>query len=138
MNIALKISGLVLLIICMSCEEMRLYDCSNCLETEPVEAFIDIRLTQYPPDQQEQFTVRIYRGKVENSILIDELIVNDSFRVRGIINQEYSAVAVYERDNREYVIINSATPRLVDRSDYCERACYMVKDTEIDLRLKYE
>jgi len=136
MKSIIKILSLLLLVVCMSCEEFRLFDCSNCLDTRPLEVFIDVRLKP-GFETGESYHVQVFRGKIEDNIIIRDRIVSESFNFRGIPDQEYSAVATVILDGVEYNITDSARPELVDRSDYCESTCYMVKNKEIDLRIKY-
>lgn len=132
----LKILLFALLTVTISCEEMGIYNCNDCLETEPNEAYIEINLTPVLGDES-YYQVRVYKGKIEDNILIDESRTGSSYQILGRINQEYSAIATRILDGVEYNAVNGTIPKVTSKDDYCETVCFIVTDDVIDLRIRY-
>ncbi len=102
----------------------------------PYEVSITIRLTPLPPDVPD-YQVRIYKGKIDDNILLDEFTAWEEFNIYGLVNQEYSAIATQIIDGQEYNIVGSTTIKVESQDDYCEEVCYIVTNDNIDLRRKY-
>lgn len=100
----------------------------------PYEVKLKIRLI---PIYDEGYYVRVYKGKIEDNILIDERNAWEGFYVNALVNQEYSAIATQISDNKEYNIVSSTTIKIESREDYCEEVCYIVTYDNIDLRIRY-
>jgi len=136
MRTILKIFALALLTISISCEDLGIYDCDDCLDYEPYDTDIEIRLTPVI-GQGESYHVKVYKGRIEDNILIDERYAWDSYEIYGKISQEYSAIATCIRNGVQYNAVNGTIPRVISKDDFCESVCFIVKDEEIDLRLRY-
>ena len=131
-----KITGFISLILAFSCEKLEIYDCSNCLDSIPAEPTLYIKLRS-ALGNEPSYHVRVYKGKIEDNILIDERVTCCDFNIYGLINQEYSAIATQFADGIKYNIVSGTTIKVVSQDDFCEDVCYIVTDNEIDLRKKY-
>lgn len=120
-----------------SCEKFKIYDCSNCLDEMPYEVKLTIRLKPVFTIDEEGYNVSVYKGKVDDKILIDERRAREDFFVYGLVNQEYSAIAWQIVDGVKYNIVSGTTIKVVSQDDFCEDECYIVTDNEIDLRKKF-
>lgn len=133
---ALKILAFISLLLVFSCEKLKIYDCNNCLDSIPYEVRLNIRLITLIGDDPS-YLVRVYKGKIEDNILIDERTTRNEFHIFGFINQEYSAIATQVYNGIEYNIVSGTTIKVVSQDDYCEDVCYIVTDNEIDLRKRF-
>jgi hypothetical protein len=102
----------------------------------PGEVKLNIRLNAAIGDEPG-YHIRIYKGKIEDNILIDERISWSDFHIYGFVNQEYSAIATQVVNGVEFNIVSSTTPKVVSQDDYCEEVCYIITNNNIDLRKRY-
>ena len=125
----------VFLIICFSCENKGwIVNCPDCFTTKPEKVDLKIKVDA----GKTQVSIKVYEGKLEDSILIDSrnewfdfIYPNASFDV------EYTVTATYIIDGKTYVAVSSATPRVTYKENECEEPCYYIYDNILNLRLKY-
>lgn len=136
MKLLLRILFLLLLVISFSCEEQGIgLNCSDCLETEPVEAELEIKLDR---NNYAQTVVRIYEGNLEDSVLIGTFNQSSAKLYHEVsINKKYTVTATYLISDVTYVAVDSATPRVKYVKDQCDDPCYFVYDKILNLRLRY-
>ena len=122
---------------CFSCEDKGLIvKCADCLDDEPVEAVLDIKVDSN--HSSIETTINVYEGNIEDSVLYSTLkTINSSASVRVTLNKKYTVTATYKEQNDFYVAIDSATPRVRFEKSQCDKPCYFIYDKKIDLRLKY-
>ncbi len=130
--------ALICLLLIFSCEKMKIYNCDNCLDEMPYEVKLKIRLIPIFSFSEEGYYVRVYKGKIEDNILIDERTAWKEFDIYGLVNQEYSAISTQTVDGIEYNIVSSTTIKVESRDDYCEEVCYIVINDNIDLRKRFQ
>lgn len=119
-----------------SCEDVNLYNCEDCLTTEPSTCFLDIKLSESYNQSYESHII-VYQGKVEDNIIIDDRYTDNDFVLEVSLNKEYSVKSSTTRGGVLYVTINSVTPKITYQEDYCETPCYFVNDNKLDMRIKY-
>lgn len=118
-----------------SCEEY-ISNCDDCVEIMPSSALLSVKVNN-SSGEQPSYNVTVYRGKIEDNIIIEERVTRWTFSFYVDINQEYSAVSTCFKNDVEYTAISSTTVRLKVTDEYCEKTCYIITDDEIDLRIKY-
>ena len=122
----------------MSCEGSELFvNCSDCTKDEPYEAMLTCQIS---PDFHNGTLVQIWEGKLEDSIFVDsrQVFSSGTFKTTVALNRHYTITATYFIDNKTYVAVNSATPRVRRVESKCDEACYFVYGNEVNLRLKYK
>ncbi|HUS87306.1 MAG TPA: hypothetical protein VMW76_08705 [Bacteroidales bacterium] len=125
----------LILLILFSCEEFELVTCDNCLYEEPSVAILNISL-----DEGLSFgyvhTIVIYKGKIEDGIVIDTFETQYSRNIEVSLNTEYTVTASVTINGNTYVSTDSAIPRT--KTYYgCDELCYYVVDDKVNLNLKY-
>jgi hypothetical protein len=135
MKILIRIFIWGLLVICFSCEDKSWFiDCAECLLSLPDEISLTVKLT----GNEFAVDVNIYEGEIEDSVLYSSAeIWGDKYTPSIRLNKKYTFAATYHINNKTYIAIDSATPRIKYDEDDCEDPCYLVYDKIIDLRLKY-
>lgn len=122
-----------------SCEKGFITNCSDCTETEPVYADIEISI-DYQISSSNNTLISIYEGDLEDGILIKEFSANGRdvtyFEVQ--INKKYTVKATYNIGTRTYIAIDSVIPKVRYETNDCDQPCYFVYNKSIDLRLKYQ
>lgn len=143
MKICLKSFIFIMLIICFSCEENTCYTCdengwllkcSDCIQEEPVSAYLNIKLT----NTLLTVLITIYEGELEDGLVYASVEAGGpeySFTVP--LNKKYTVTAEYLINGITYIAVDALTPRVKYVKDQCEEPCYFVYDRKIDLRLKY-
>ena len=122
----------------MSCEGTEFsVKCSDCTKNEPYEATLTCEISL---NSQNGILVQIWEGKLEDNILVHSKQVFSSKTVKTTValNKQYTITATYTIDNKTYVAVNSATPRIVRSESKCDEECYYIYGNEVDLRLKYK
>lgn len=134
-NISTKIISLVIFTFLFSCETPLYVNCEECFYEYPLDCTVEILLSPDFGDQKYELT--IYLGKMEDGIVIEsfEIFYNASFT--ALINNEYTVVATTIVNNREYVAVNSVKPESQLIKGVCEEDCYIIKNTTVNLSLKY-
>jgi hypothetical protein len=127
------------LLLLFSCEKGGMTDCSKCDTSESylVQLMIYIRNSDYVPLDP---SVTIYEGAIEDSIVLDRIIVNESYTYvtyDAILYKDYSASVEFTLDGRKYVSVGAASPKVRYDETTCDQPCYYVYDNVIDLSLRY-
>ena len=127
----------LIIIFAMSCEDTNFY-CSDCNTKEPYEATLKC---QIDIDDKNGTLVQIWEGKLEDNILIDSTRIPRSsttkvFNKKVPLNRHYTITATYIIDNKTYVAVGSALPR-IKHTDKCDEPCYYIYGNEVNLQLKY-
>lgn len=128
----------LVMVIFFSCSKQNLFiNCEDCIELEPVEAVINIKLDTYESGSMP-VNIRVYQGFIEDSLLQSEYTIDQFPLVISVaINKQYTITATYTRSNIKYTAIDSATPRVRYEPDKCDTPCYFIYDNKIDLRIRY-
>ena len=136
------ITGIIfsVLLISLSCDEkMFLVKCGECVENEPVEVLLDVKVDDHLGGTEVTPEIRIYEGNLEDSILLGTFKIQflRLWQYNVPVNKKYTLTATYITGNAVYVAIDSATPRVRYESQKCENPCYYVYDKTVNLRIKY-
>ena len=132
----IKILLLLFLAILFSCEEQGLFvKCSECTNEEPLNILLDVKI------DRNQFgaktLINVYEGDLEDNVLYGSYTAAGSNTTIGVkINKKYTLTATYYVPDDNYVVVDSATPKVRYNKDQCDDPCYFVYDKVIDLRLK--
>jgi hypothetical protein len=54
------------------------------------------------------------------------------------LNKKYTATAMYYYADNNYVVVDSAFPKVKYEKDQCNDPCYFVYDRVVNLRLHYK
>jgi hypothetical protein len=137
MKIISKIILLIIIMCCFSCEDKGLIvKCGDCLDNEPVEATLDIKLDS--DLSTIETIINVYEGNIEDSVLYSAIkTVSSSASIKVTLNKKYTVTATYNEENDFYIAIDSATPRVRFEKSQCDKPCYFIYDKVLDLRLKY-
>lgn len=137
MKVISKIVLLIIVLCCFSCEDKGLIvKCADCLDDEPVEAVLDIKVDSN--HSSIETTINVYEGNIEDSVIYStQKTIGSSASIRVTLNKKYTVTATYKEQNDFYVAIDSATPRVRFEKSQCDKPCYFIYDKKIDLRLKY-
>ncbi len=134
MKTLIKTIVFFLLAFCFSCEKQGWFvDCSSCVSTEPTSATLVIRTKELG----QSVIVDVYRGELEDSVLVATLNIHGQANIQADLNELYTFTATYLVDGIRYIVVNSVTPRLKYAKDQCDDPCYFVYNNKVDLRLKY-
>jgi len=127
---------LVSMCLLTSCEDLYMVDCNECTSIEPKTFPLRIELGESfnSPDPCE---LTIYRGTLDDGVVIFNEIIYDSFSYTVSINTEYTVTASFEKNGKEYIAVDACTPRTRLIEDVCEEECYIVVDNSVDLEFKY-
>jgi hypothetical protein len=122
----------------LSCDEsFVIVKCSECLESEPVEAKITVEFENY---DVYNINLTIYEGKLEDNIVLGSYTnpVN-SMEYYFPINKKYTFKAEYtDRKGVKYTAVNSVYPRVIMELEQCSVSpCYYVYDNKLNMKLKY-
>jgi hypothetical protein len=127
----------LIIIFAMSCEGTEYFPkCSECSADEPYEAMLKCKIDW---DNKQGTLVQIWEGKLEDSILIDSRRVysSASFEKKVPLNRYYTVTATYIIDNKTYVAVGSASPKVKHTNSQCDEPCYFVYNNIVNLQLKY-
>ena len=127
----------LIIIFAMSCEGSEfLVNCKECTKAEPYEATLKC---QVDSDSRYGALVQIWEGKLEDSIFVDSKRVYSSsvYEKKVPLNRYYTITATYTIDNKTYIAVGSASPKVKLSENKCDESCYYVYGNEVDLRLKY-
>jgi len=119
-----------------SCEELFTVDCNECEYTEPKTCRLNIELGE-SLNTRDPYELTIYRGTIEDGVVIYNEIVYNSFSYTVSINSEYTVTASVEKNGKQYTAVDATTPRTRLIEDVCEETCYLVVDNSVDLELMY-
>lgn len=118
-----------------ACEEIELIDCSKCELIEPTTCNLQIELGEVLGGSP--YDVTIYRGTIEDGVVIYNTSINSSFYYTVSLNSEYTVTATVVINGKEYTAVDSTRPRVDVITDKCEETCYYVVDRTVNLKLKY-
>ena len=131
----LVISLLVGVCFLTACEDLYIVDCSECELTEPTTCNLHIKLGQRINGRP--YEVIIYRGTIEDGIVIDSISSGTSFYHRVSLNSEYTVTATVVINGKEYTAVDSTRPKVDVITDACDETCYYVVNRTINLKIKY-
>jgi hypothetical protein len=127
----------VFMVLLFSCENLQvnLLNCSECVKDEPSSAEINVKLTS----NGNQILVKIYEGNLEDSLLYKSFAAIGKTATYSLpLNKTFTFTAIYfSVSGKQYITVNSITPRVRYVKDQCDEPCYFVYDNSINLRLKY-
>jgi len=125
----------VIIFLIQSCEEFYFVDCDSCNKSEPRECTLEVLLGDF--GLANPYTVSIYKGTVENGILIHHFeTYNSIVELKVKLNAEYSAVATITIGDKLYKSYDSARPKVKIDNTSCEYNCYIVLDKTLNLKIK--
>ena len=137
-----KIKFLILSLIVvfiMSCDRDEYFPrCSECTIYEPYEAVLKCQIDFIPNGTLMQ----IWEGKLEDNILVYSTLIFNKFQSPVFektvpLNKQYTVTATYAIDNKTYIAIDSALPKVKKTQNQCDEPCYYVYNNTVNLRLKY-
>jgi hypothetical protein len=130
---------LLAMILILSCDENYvIIKCSECLDSEPTEAKIIVKVEF---TGGFQIMARIYEGNIGDSILLSTLIVNSNVLEYNVkINKTYTFCIEYtDSAGKKYFAINTVYPRVKFDLEQCsDFPCYYIYDNKLDMHLKYQ
>jgi hypothetical protein len=131
-----RIIFLFTVILLFSCEDNRYFtDCEDCTADEPVTTLLAGKID---PNYVSGVVVMVWEGRLEDNNLFDSSkVYTSTFERKVPLNRTYTITATYFRNNKKYIAIDSAAPRVKYTEDLCTEPCYFVYDNSCDLRLKY-
>ncbi|MEI6050682.1 MAG: hypothetical protein WCS03_17430 [Bacteroidota bacterium] len=131
-----RISFLLILVVCFSCEEQSLFvKCPDCTIEEPVKTQLEIKIDIN--NFGANILISVYEGNLEDSVLYGVFTAVGSHTTFPVsINKKYTVTAKYYVPDDFYIVVDSATPRVKYTKDKCDNPCYFVYDRDLDLRLK--
>lgn len=123
-------------IIIFSCEEQFVFvNCSECVAEEPLN--IELKIKIYSAENVPAI-INIYEGNLEDNIVYSTFAIanQDLINQTVSINKKYTVTATYNLENKEYIVVDSTTPRVKLEESACEDPCFYVYNNKINLRLK--
>jgi hypothetical protein len=125
-------------IIFLSCDEQIIFvKCADCIEEEPVEATLEVKL-DHIIENVASVNVKIYEGNIEDNVLLGTYYVIELTWLHNVpINKKYTLSVTYWIDNAAYVAVNTAFPRVRYETEQCEKPCYFVYGNSVNLKVKY-
>ena len=118
-----------------SCEQVLLVDCSTCSTSDLTKAKIEIHVDGLPSFDYIHHVV-IYLGKLEDNVRIDSLDTRYDTSVNLKLNTEYTFTSTTMIDGKTFIAVDNIIPRT--RAYYgCEEPCYVLVDTNVNLKLKH-
>ena len=88
----------------------------------------------FNPGDHIRVQVRVIEGDKERL----QSFEGDVISVRGSgLNKTFTVTATYKSEDKTYIAVDSATPKVRLTENQCEETCYYVYDREVDVRLKY-
>ena len=134
------VSLVVLMLVVTSCnEDIVLFevDCSECYTQRPEYAPLTIKLTLNEENPVVPFT--IYLGEYEKGqIRLEDTARYSSISVDLIPSRYYSVLAEYRVGDKTVYALDGNEIKLVKVSSQCDSVCWVIREGDIDVRLKYE
>lgn len=118
-----------------ACEEIYFVDCSECEIQEPSTCNLHIKLDD--EISGSRYDVTIYRGTIQDGVVIYRTSINTSFYYEVSLNSEYTVTATIEKYGKEYTAVDSTRPKVDIITDSCDETCYYVINKTVNLRIKY-
>ena len=137
MRIVIRALLLITFVFFFSCEKQGLFvKCSECTEEEPLKAKLEVKLDiNY---SGAVTVINVYEGNLEDNVLYSTHTVSGTKTTISVgLNKKYTVTASYNKADKYYIAVDSATPRVAYNKDQCDKPCYYVYDNIVDLRLKY-
>jgi len=131
-----KLLFLFALTVLFSCEKQGLFvNCSDCATEEPINTKLEIKLDKAVYGTSTIITV--YEGNLEDSIRYGSIFTYEKETTYTVsVNKKYAVTASYIINNKQYIAVDEATPRVKYTKDECDDPCYFVYDKVVNLRLK--
>ena len=129
---------LFLSLILLSCDEkFVIVNCNDCLQEEPFDTNIDIKLSDVV---RGEILINVYEGNIEDNIIIETFYTSyNETHVKVNLNKRYTFTAKYpDYGGRSTIVGNTAYPRGKYETNQCEEPCYYIYDTSVKLKLKYK
>jgi len=126
---------LALMILMTACEELYIVDCSQCQTTEPTTCMLEIQLGE--GSFNTNYDVTIYRGRIEDGVIIENLQTSESINYTVALNSEYTVTSTFTVNGKEYTAIDATRPKVDLITDMCEETCYWVYNNSVNLGIKY-
>ena len=125
----------LLISIGFSCEKQGLFvNCEDCITVEPIDTRLEILIDA---GVSAGAIITVYEGNIEDNIIYNTFKANgEKTSVVVFLNRKYTVTANYLIDDKNYVAVDSATPRVNFDDMKCDDPCYFIYDFDIDLRLK--
>ena len=117
------------------CEELYIVDCSECDVNEPTDCLLQIKLQVI--NGASAYDVTIYRGKIEDGVVVYNIGTASSFSYRVGLNSEYTVTATTVINGKVYTAIDSTRPKVKEITDACDDVCYWVINKSVNLKFKY-
>ncbi|MDT8401512.1 MAG: hypothetical protein RQ743_07450 [Bacteroidales bacterium] len=119
-----------------ACEELDMIDCSECTVIEQKTCTLRIELGEVY-GSGVLYDVTIYRGSIEDGVVIYNVRTYTSVYYTVSLNSEYAVTVSVEKFGKEYIAVDSTRPRVEVITDVCDETCYMVRDNTLYLEMKY-
>lgn len=116
-----------------ACEDLYIVDCDECELIEPTTCLLYIDLKP----QGYLFEVTIYKGKLEDGLVIYNTTATEPFYYTVGLNSEYTVTGKIVINGIEYTAVDATRPRVEVITDSCEETCYWVVNKNINLKFKY-
>jgi len=132
---------ILLFVVIVSCNKNENVDCStydysDCITEEPVTGQLNIKISLL--GYNAKVPVYVYSGKYGSSstlVFSDTMTLVDNVVVLPL-NQNYYAVAKYNKDNGDVVFAVDGSYFTKKNNTVCDSTCWKLKGNKIDLRLK--
>ena len=125
-----------------SCEDeykITFVNCNECTEMEPLLAsvYIHLRDPYEFGSASGIISIDIFEGNFEDQVLFKS--IETSSKETNIIlpiNKRYTLAATYVINNKNYIVINSITPKVKFTESGCDEPYYYTSPRNISLKLK--
>lgn len=131
-----KILVLLLFSVGFSCEKNGIFvKCEDCIKDEPFDTRLEIRLDA---DINSGAIITVYEGNIEDNIIYTTFKVTTAEETSVVVflNRKYTVSAKYLISDTNYIVVDSATPRVTYDDMKCDEPCYYIYDSDVDLKLK--
>ncbi len=130
-----KIIVLLLFSVGFSCEKNGFFvNCEDCIRDEPVDTRLEITLDA---DITSGAVITVYEGNIEDNIIYTTFKVStEETSVVVFLNRKYTVSAKYLISDTNYIVVDSATPRVTYDDMKCDEPCYYIYDNDVNLKLK--
>jgi len=129
---------LIAIVVILSCDDnFIIVKCEDCLESEPTEAKIELKVDDIGGYNTTLF---IYEGNIGDSILLrTERVYGETMEFFVSVNKRYTfRVDYFSSNGVKYSAINSVYPRVkLDLEQCTDLPCYYIYDNKLNMRLKY-
>ncbi len=119
-----------------ACEEIYIVDCDKCELIEPITCTLRIELGAVL-GSNSLYDVTIYRGKIEDGVVIYNVTSHTSLNYTVGFNSEYTVTASVVINGKEYIAVDATRPKVDVITDACEETCYWVVNNTVNLKIKY-